>query len=230
MCGRFTLKTPPNQWGQLLLPLTDTETLDRWEPRYNIAPTQNILAIVQDPGKPKTSLENRQLSDLRWGLIPGWATDLAIGNRMINARSETLGEKRSFRGPLENRRCLIVADGYYEWQKQPDGSKQPCWISPIEEGIVLFAGLWETNRRVCEREIRSCTIITQSANSALSKIHNRMPVHLDEQEAAEWLNPEFGSAEVQHLLEPSDESPFQVRHVSTHVNNPRHDDSDCLKP
>ncbi|MEZ6135936.1 MAG: SOS response-associated peptidase [Pirellulaceae bacterium] len=230
MCGRFTLKTPPDQWVQLLLPIANlAEIKSSWQPRYNIAPTQNIVAFAMND-------QQEIIADYyRWGLIPSWATDLSIGSRMINARSETLQEKRSFKGPLAKRRCLIVADGYYEWQKRSDGSKQPHWIHPTDADsdephpLILFAGLWEHNRRATNHPIRSCTIITTAANSHLEPIHDRMPAILSGQAAQRWLSDDCTVEEAQAFLQPAPPTLLRAQSVSTHVNNARHEDPNCLK-
>lgn len=225
MCGRFTLKTPPDQWGQVLVPLLPEHPLfESWQPRYNIAPTQMILGLAKS--EPEQAAE---WNLFRWGLLPGWANELSIGNRMINARSETVDEKRSFSGPLAKRRCLIVADGYYEWKKI-DGGKQPFWIAPTDGGVILLAGLWEVNRRATEREIRSCTLITTAANTSLREIHDRMPVVLQESAAKQWLDPDCSAASAKELLDPAENGFLQAQPVSTHVNSPRHEGPECLEP
>lgn len=230
MCGRMTLKTLPAEWSQLLLPLcqADQEQVDtvlaQWKPRYNIAPTQSILAVV-----PTGQEELIGIDYLRWGLVPGWADDLAIGSRMINARAETLPEKRSFSGPLEKKRCLVIADGYYEWQKLPSGKKQPYWISPAKGGVVLLAGLWETNRKATGQPVRSCAIVTTAANKALSGIHDRMPVALEKEVAARWMDTRDNSLSAHELLGPADDSYFRTRQISTYVNNVRHEGGQCIK-
>ena len=147
---------------------------------------------------------------------------------MINARSETLHEKRSFSKPLATKRCLIIADGYYEWQKQSDGTKQPCWIHPSDGGTMLLAGLWESNRRATDKTVRSCTIITTEANSALADIHDRMPVMLSDNLADRWLDSDCPVEEARSMLASADEEYFSVRPVSKTVNNPRNESPDCL--
>jgi putative SOS response-associated peptidase YedK len=225
VCGRFTLKTPPDEWGQLLLPLADfASLLGNWQPRYNIAPTQPVLAIANnDRGQACAGY-------YRWGLVPGWATDLSIGNRMINARRESLAEKKSFTGPLARRRCLILADGYYEWQKLDSKRKQAYWISPRCGGVMQLAGLWETNSKATGSPIQSCTIITTAANASMSALHDRMPVVLSGEDAQQWMNPESTSETAWHALQPPAEDLLEPRKVSSHVNNPRHDDEACLLP
>ena len=222
MCGRYTLKTPPAEWGQLLLPQLDVSSiLDDWQPRYNIAPTQEIAAILA------TEHAGYRAQRMRWGLVPFWADDLAIGNRMINARAETLAEKPAFRGPLAKRRCAIVADGYYEWQKQGK-SKQPFWIHRPNDQLFAFAGLWDSNRKASDREVVSATIITGAASDTLSSIHDRMPAVLSPEALRTWLDPATSACEAAALLEESREIQFEARPVSTHVNNPLHEDAGCL--
>ncbi len=250
MCGRYTLKTVPDQWGQLLLPLIDVATVNQsWHPRYNIAPTQQVLAVAcgeQPAGVPisagllpETGAEEqisfatakgRWAHYFRWGLIPAWAADLAIGNSMINARSESLHEKRSFKGPLGKRRCLIVADGYYEWQLGMDCKKHPFWITPAHGGVIHFAGLWEVNSKAKGRPVTSCTIITTAASPDLKHLHDRMPVVFDALEAERWLDLTCEADEAQALLGPADEGYFAPQEVSTYVNNPRHEDAACIEP
>ncbi len=239
MCGRLTLKTAPDQWAQLLLPALDFERLSHaWQPRYNIAPTQNIVVIANradsDTG---AEIENAageachhglHYALFRWGLVPSWSTDLSIGNRMINARYETLREKKSFIGPLRQRRCLIVADGYYEWQLLDAKRKQPHWISPTAGGVMQLAGLWERNTRATGQPVSTCTIITTAANARLSAIHNRMPVVMTSAAAERWMDPACDSDEAYAQLAPAPDGFLIPREVSSHVNNPRHEDEQCL--
>lgn len=223
MCGRFTLKTPPVEWGQLLLPQMDASSIVAdWLPRYNIAPTQLIVGLVHGP-EAKT-IANR----FRWGLIPFWAGDLSIGNRMINARLETLPEKPAFRGPLANRRCAIVADGYYEWQVQGK-IKQPFWIHRGDQQVFAFAGLWERNSKATDQEVLSATIITANASDALASIHNRMPAILVGAAIEKWLDPATSAADALELVTAERVTDLEASHVSTHVNNPRNEDAACLQ-
>ncbi len=227
MCGRLTLKTPPSEWKQLLLPAINFEKfIADWQPRYNIAPTQSLAIIAADfVGKEESPAH---FGFFRWGLVPSWATELSIGNRMINARRETLREKKSFVGPLRKRRCLIIADGYYEWQTLDAKHKQPHWIYPSRGGVMQLAGLWETNTRATGQAVDTCTIITTGANSTIANIHDRMPVVLDGESAARWLDPECEEAEAFGLLGPADDAFLQTRKVSSYVNNARHEDPQCL--
>lgn len=224
MCGRFTLKTQPDQWGQLLLPLLDIEVAKAdWSPRYNIAPTQNIVAIAVD-----CESAERFTDYFRWGLVPSWAEDLSIGNRMINARSETIDEKRSFAGPLKKHRCVVVADGYYEW-KTEGKVKQPFWIHPADGGVIAMAGLWETNRRATGQPVKSCTIITTSANEKLVELHDRMPVVLSGEAVASWLDPRLAINDAKELLAPAADGLLESAAVDRRVNNARVDDPECLR-
>lgn len=225
MCGRYTLKTNPELWAQLLLPLTipSQPSAEPWKPRYNIAPTQSVLALSQVN-------DCVALETYRWGLLPFWASDLSIGGRMINARSETLAEKRSFAKPLESQRCLVIADGYYEWQKLPGGGKRPTWISPAHGGLVLLAGLWATNRKATDATIQSCTLITTAANAILAEIHDRMPVVIDPLDAADWLDPHRNGEQASELLASADDDYFRYHEVSTLVNSPKNDSAECIAP
>jgi putative SOS response-associated peptidase YedK len=225
MCGRLTLKTAPDQWGQILLPLVSNLNLPSdFVPRYNIAPTQNLFAVAEtDEGKVG-------ITHFRWGLVPAWATEIAIGNSMINARHETLLEKRSFKGPLEKRRCLVIADGYYEWQRVSPKEKHAYWITPRQGPLLCLAGLWEANSRATGHLLQTCTIITTAANSMMSEIHDRMPVALIGEAAKQWINPATGRDEAYQLLGPADDDFFCPLAVSNYVNNARHDGAECIEP
>lgn len=235
MCGRLTLKTPPSQWSQLLLPVIDSEPQwSTWQPRYNIAPTQQVLVIAQrtdvaaERESPSPTLQPH-FALHRWGLVPSWASDLSIGSHMINARRETLREKKSFIGPLRKRRCVIVADGYYEWQQRAAAVKQPFWLGPRQGGLLQLAGLWEVNTRANGAPLLTCTIITTAANPSLSEIHDRMPVVLNNEVTSRWLSPEYDVESAFALLEPAAAvADLQFRAVDTYVNNARHEGPQCL--
>jgi putative SOS response-associated peptidase YedK len=219
MCGRFTLTTPAQAVHQLF-PLFD---LAEEPARYNIAPTQGILAVRAGPdGKP-------ELAHLRWGLVPAWADDPAIGNRLINARAETAASKPAFRAAFRRRRCLIVADGFYEWQKS-GGRKQPYYFQ-LRDGVPFaFAGLWEHWDRG-ERPLDTCTILTTDANDLLRPIHDRMPVILPRESFERWLDPTFQAVpELEALLQPYPATAMAGHPVSSLVNNPRHEDPACIAP
>ncbi|WP_158222689.1 SOS response-associated peptidase [Rhodopirellula sp. MGV] len=229
MCGRFNLKTPAAAWTQEFLPLwNEDEIAERAKqlaivPRYNIAPTQQISCIHAGETK-------RQWSTFRWGLVPFWSKDIAIGARMINARSETAHEKKSFKTPLQRRRCLVPADGYYEWQKTPDG-KQPHVIESTSGAVLAMAGLWEENKNLGEpgQPLRTVTILTTAANAALNPIHDRMPVFIDPADFSEWLDPAMEDLEqIKRFLTAAEDQTLTARPVSTIVNNARNDTPDCL--
>ncbi len=191
-------------------------------PSYNVAPTREVAAVLVEDDK-------RRLEMLRWGLIPSWAKDPAVGNRMTNARSETAEEKPSFRSAFKRRRCLILADGFYEWQKTGDG-KQPYYIRLQNGSPFAFAGLWEVWDKYGE-EIRSCTILTTDANSLVGEVHHRMPVILPSEEYGLWLDPDMGEAEpLLDLLRPYPSDVMEAYPVSRRVNKPSNDEPGCVEP
>jgi putative SOS response-associated peptidase YedK len=226
MCGRFALMTPTEMLVKLFdVPETAVESLPPSVPRYNIAPTQPVAAIrLNENGE-------RDFTFFHWGLIPSWSKDIQIGSRMINARSETVTEKPSFRNAFKRRRCLIPADGFYEWQKQADG-KQPMFIRPSEGAKRPFAlaGLWEFWSDPDGGTIQSCTILTTAPNELMAAIHNRMPVIVEPEDFDLWLNPEPDPEQGLHLLRPYPAEKMMAYPVSTVVNNPRNDVPECVQP
>jgi putative SOS response-associated peptidase YedK len=223
MCGRFTLRTPSN----LLVERFELGVDPRLSPRFNIAPTQTVAAVR----RPNIAAK-RELALLRWGLIPSWAKDLAVGNRMINARSETIAEKPAFRSAFERRRCLILADGYYEWAKV-GGQKQPHYIRMRDEQPFAFAGLWEHWQGVDQPHlpgaVESCTIITTESNDLTIDLHHRMPVILPRQSYEAWLDPELTDRDqLTSLLGKYPSREMCVDPVSTYVNSPKNDDEKCV--
>jgi putative SOS response-associated peptidase YedK len=192
MCGRYYLKTPPAQ----LAVHFELETIDyKPEPNENVSPTQIVPVVLSD--SPKT------LSDAKWGLIPSWAKDGKIGSSLINARAEGIEEKPSFRSAFKRRRCLVLADGFYEWRKNPDGTKTPIQYSLKSGEPFAFAGLWEVWRPLNGDSLRTCTIITTDANETVTPVHNRMPVILPRGEENTWLDVEGTSTgEAISLLRP----------------------------
>ena len=189
-------------------------------PRYNIAPTQPVLGVVQVG-------DDRTWSVFQWGLVPSWAKDPSIGSRMINARAETLTEKPSFRTAFKRRRCLIPADGFYEWQG-PAGSKQPFYIT-CQHHPFAFAGLWE-HWEGTEGELETCTIVTTHANELVSQIHERMPVILSESEYATWLDLDTPAPVLEQLLDPFPASQMTMHAVGKLVGNPKYDDESLIAP
>ncbi len=219
MCGRFTLTQAPSAIAHNL----DLFDLSAFTPRYNIAPTQPVMVARMAPGKAE-----RELTYLTWGLIPSWAKDPKIGAKLINARAETLSEKPSFRSAFKRRRCLVIADGFYEWQKQATG-KQPMYFS-LDRQPFGFAGLWEHWQSADGSEVESCAIITTEANELMRPIHDRMPVILNPQNYDRWLDPESSSDRIQSLLCPYPAVEMSVYPVSAKVNNPRNEDAECITP
>jgi putative SOS response-associated peptidase YedK len=218
MCGRFTLVSP-------YVAVTErfhAKAPPDLRPRYNIAPGQDVLCVIRDG-------ENR-IEPLRWGLIPSWAKDPSIGNRLINARAETVAEKPSFRSAFAKRRCLVVADGFYEWR--PAGKRKvPVFIVLKSKKPFGFAGLYEIWKDPGGREIRTCTIITTEANDLVRPIHDRMPVILPEGVEDRWLDPGEGSRErLQALLRPYPAEEMNAYDVTPIVNSAAHDAPDCITP
>ena len=206
--------------------------LPLFEARYNLAPTQDILAVRVDAASGQ-----REPALLRWGLVPSWSKEPQSGPPMINARGESIAEKPSFRTATRRRRCLIPADGFYEWQKSGPGStkKQPYYIHYSDHRPFAFAGLWEEwqakDAPVGERlSIESCTIVTTAASKVLSELHDRMPVILEPNDYALWLDPMVQDpAKVQHLVEPNDDPAIIFEPISTHVNKVANDDPRCIQ-
>ena len=221
MCGRFTLFVDPKD---LMEAFPGFEAPLEWTPRYNIAPSQPV-AVIPNDGQNKIEF-------FQWGLIPSWAKDPKIGNRMINARAETLAEKPSFRAAYRRRRCLVLADGFYEWRKEPGRrAKTPMYIRLRSGQPFAFAGLWETWRSPGDRTIFSCNIITTEPNPLVAEIHNRMPVILEPQAYDLWLDPAEQSPERLGVwLKPYPASEMTAYAVSTLVNNPANDSPGCIAP
>ncbi len=225
MCGRFNV----NQLADALMILFGIEdghyAARNAAPRYNVAPTQPVAAVRENPQS-----GTRELCYLRWGLIPHWAKDPAIGNRMINARAETAAEKPSFRGAMRYRRCLIPANGYYEWQKLPSG-KQPHNIRMKDGAPFAFAGLWESWEQPDGGAVESCTILTTEPTERLRAIHHRMPVILPPEDFDQWLDiNEKNSAAVVPLLRPYPHDALIAVPVSRYVNKPTNDGPRCIEP
>jgi putative SOS response-associated peptidase YedK len=214
MCGRFAFYSPSEATAALF----GVSDIPEMKARYNIAPTQNIAAIRM------SSDDGREFTMFRWGLVPFWAKDPSIGNRMINARAETVAEKPSFRAAYRHRRCLVLADGFYEWRKEAD-AKTPYFISLASGDPFAFAGLWEHwHAKNSEQELQTATIITTAANEFMSRLHQRMPVVLEKEAADRWL---AGDEEI--LSEIVEESPeFKAWPVARRVNNARNEGADLI--
>jgi putative SOS response-associated peptidase YedK len=237
MCGRFTLATPAAEWAALF----ELDEVPDFEPRYNIAPTQEIPVVRADPEarrrrrRPETEGggrdrgPGREFALLRWGLVPHWTKELGSGPPLINARSETVAERPSFRDSYNERRCLVVADGFYEWQ--PAGRrKQPYWIGLRDRRPFAFAGLWDQWRTPEGQILDSCTILTTDTNDALRDLHDRMPVILDPKDHDLWLDLETVPWELESLLRPYPPERIAFFPVSTRVNWVDNDDPECVEP
>jgi putative SOS response-associated peptidase YedK len=221
MCGRYTLSTN----AQVLADLFRLEEALALPPRYNIAPTQDV-AIVRS----ETEGGGRRLSLAHWGLIPSWAKDRGLGARMINARADTAAEKPAFRAAFKSRRCLIPADGFFEW-KATGERKQPHYIRLQDAGPFAFAGLWERWAPADREPIESCTILTTEPNEVLRPIHDRMPVILPPAAWSLWLDPAVRERErLQPLLVPHPAAAMIAYPVGLGVNSARRDDPSCIEP
>ena len=225
MCGRYTLKTSPVELQSELGIVIDAATQESMRPRYNVSPTQRV-AVVRNDGRNQVEL-------FRWGLIPSWAKAASIGSKMINARAETLAEKPSFRVPLRKRRCIVLADGFFEWRV--DGKrKQPMYIRLGSKKAFAIAGLWESWRDPSAPEsdvIHTCTLITTTPNEFMSTLHDRMPVILPKERIAEWLAQDAKEpAELLPLLKSWEGEPLEAHPVSSLVNSPKSDRPECIEP
>lgn len=220
MCGRFTLTAS----GEELARQFELDAEVELEARFNIAPSQDVASIRAEPGGA------RWLSFQRWGLIPAWASDPAIGNRLINARSETVATKPAFREALSSRRCIVPADGFYEWSRG-GAAHGPHWIRPRSSRLIGIAGLWESWKTPRGNRIESCTLLTTEANALLRPIHDRMPVILDPEVYGRWLDPGDGDpGALMSLLAPCPADWLEARPVGPRVNDVKFDDARCLDP
>ncbi|MGE0474519.1 MAG: SOS response-associated peptidase [Nitrospirales bacterium] len=221
MCGRFTRKDNFKQLAESL----GLAHLPPLEPRYNIAPSQFIACVRAKPA----SLE-KECVPLKWGLVPSWAQDPGIGQQMINARAETVPEKPSFRKAFQQQRCLIFADGFYEWKREGK-VKQPYYIRMKDHRPFVFAGLWDHWEKGDQAPIDSCTIITTGPNGLMESIYNRMPVILHPDHHQFWLDHETQNSQaLQSLLKPYPGDEMEAFPISLLVNNPRNDTALCLQP
>lgn len=221
MCGRFVLMTP----GRSLAAHFRLAEEPSLEARYNIAPTQTVAVVEAiEPGA------RSELKMVKWGLVPFWAKDTSIGARLINARAETAAEKPAFRNPFRNRRCLIPADGFYEW-KRTDGSKQPHFVRLANRQVFAFAGLRDRWESADSDVIESCTILTTEANTLLLPIHDRMPVILHSEDYDLWLDPGVKQSELlKPLLKPYPPEEMIVYPVGGKVNKSTSEGPDCIEP
>jgi putative SOS response-associated peptidase YedK len=214
MCGRFTLTAAVDQ----LIDRFDVEFFlqeEEYLPSYNVAPSQSVLAVINNGS-------HNKMGFLRWGLIPPWAKDMSIGFKMINARAETLSEKPSFRNAYKNKRCLIVADSFYEWKRIDSKTKIPMRIKLRSDELFAMAGLWESWKSPEGKSIYSCSVITTSPNELVQDIHDRMPVILKPEDEKYWLDPSITETnKLHHLLKPLEHSLMEAYEVSPLVNSPK---------
>ena len=222
MCGRFTLTA------------TIEEIIDRFDiqsflneewfaPSYNIAPSQLVLAVINDGS-------SNRMGFLKWGLVPPWANDPSIGNKMINARAETITEKPSFRNAFKKKRCLVIADSFYEWKRHSDKTKTPMRITLKSRELFAMAGLWEGYKAPDGKVLYSCSVITTGPNELMKDIHDRMPVILKRQDELTWLNPDITDPNsLKPLLIPFDENLMDTYEVSSLVNSPKNNSIELIQ-
>ncbi|MBS3741464.1 MAG: SOS response-associated peptidase [Candidatus Cloacimonetes bacterium] len=221
MCGRFAQPKPTEK----VVKAFDIDQVSmEVRPSYNIAPSQDISVVLYDHHK-----KIRKLGLMRWGLIPFWADDRSIGNKMINARSETIAEKRSFKRSFKKKRCLIVATGFYEWQKKGD-KKIPVFVYLKDRKLFGFAGIYDTWKSPQGKSVPSCSILTTDASHKIKNIHNRMPVILEKDKEKLWLNNEnYDKEKLKQILHPYDDKKLDYHKVSQYVNSPENNSPKCVK-
>jgi putative SOS response-associated peptidase YedK len=226
MCARFTLRRRLNLVIQEMRELMVDAGEFEWDkaPAYNICPTQTVAAV-----RPTADAGHHELVPLKWGLIPSWSKDPKIATSCINARSESVADKPAFRPAFKRRRCLILADGYYEWTGKP-GKKQPWHFHLPNDAAFVFAGLWECWRPEGQEPVETCTIVTTAANEFAAKYHDRMPVIVDAGDYDLWLNPATPTDKLVPLLDSRPVAGMEVVAVNPAVNNPRNQGPECLAP
>ena len=221
MCGRYTLAAPSPGEVRARFPIGESVEVRR---RYNVAPGDEVLAVTTDKaGQPRGEL-------LRWGLVPSWAKGPDTGLKMINARVETVTDRPAFRRAFERYRCLIIADGFYEWRRVPSGPKQAFHIARAGGGVFAFAGLWSIWHGEDGETLRTCTILTTAANPVLAPLHDRMPVILAPGAEAAWISPTDSPERLRRLLGGLDPSDTALHPVGPAVNDARYDGPECLAP
>lgn len=221
MCGRYTLATPSPAEVRARFPIGESVEV---RTRYNVAPGDEVLAVTTDrDGNPRGEL-------LRWGLVPSWAGRPDTGLKMINARIETVAERPAYRRAFERYRCLIIADGFYEWRRTPHGDKQAFHITRADGRVFAFAGLWSIWHGEGDHTLRTCTILTRAASSAIAPLHDRMPVILDPGAECPWLERDRPRSQLHELLRSLDPNNTALRPVGPAVNDARYDGPECLAP
>jgi putative SOS response-associated peptidase YedK len=221
VCGRYTLASGSPADVRVRFPVGESVDIRR---RFNVAPGDDVLAVTTDrEGTPRGEL-------LRWGLVPAWAKQPNTGLKMINARVETVAEKPAYRRALQRFRCLVLADGFYEWQPDLSGRKQPFHITRSDRQLFAFAGLWSIWYGDDDRKLRTCSILTTAANAAIAPLHDRMPVILPPDGEAAWLDAATPPAELRELMAGLSHPPFALAPVGSAVNDARYDGPECLMP
>jgi len=231
VCGRFVSASPPDELARYFGAEQAVEAA--LAPSFNVAPTRQVYVVLESGGV-------RRLDAFRWGLVPFWAKDAKVGQRMINARAENLADKPAYKRAFRKRRCLVPADGFYEWRRDPSGRKQPMYVHRADGEPMAFAGLWELWRPDRDEGdasdgdgevVRTCTIVTGAANEAVAPVHDRMPVLLPPSAWDAWLDPDNDDVEsLGRLLVPASASLLALHPVSTRVNAVRNDDPHLVDP
>ncbi len=220
---RFKVELPSVFWdipGQ-----TDDEKIlsDSIVPRYNITPTQNLLCVTGDEGLRETRF-------MKWGLVPFWAKDVNIGNKMINARSETVSSKPAFRNSFKRKRCIIPITGFYEWKNSGYGAKQPYYFKKKDDSIISFAGLWESWTGDGKNHLYTCSIVTTEPNKLIGEIHHRMGLILPEKGVNIWLSQNSNRDDLKELMKPYEANDLECYPVSKLCNSPENDNVECIEP
>ena len=221
MCGRYTLAAPNPHEVRARFAIGESVEVRR---RYNVAPGDEVLAVTTDrEGEPRGEL-------LRWGLVPSWAKSPDLGLKMINARVETVAQRPAYRRAFERFRCLVIADGFYEWRRSPSGPNQAFHISRTDRAPFAFAGLWSISYGEDERRRRTCAILTRAANSAIAPLHDRMPIILAPGAEGAWLNAASTPTELADITAGLPPAETDLRAVGPAVNDARYDGPECLAP
>jgi putative SOS response-associated peptidase YedK len=231
MCGRYTSSSTLADLAEVFE--VDEIRTEPLPPRYNVAPTLDVYAVAVRGRNDRVKGPRRALGTFRWGLVPSWAQDRSVGSRLINARAESVATKPAFRSALDRRRCLIPADAFYEWQRQPGGGKLAYAIRRRDGRPMAFAGLWEVWRDPLDADadlLRTCAIVTTAANALMAPLHDRMPVILDPGQWGTWLDPATGAAAARQLLVPAAADSLEAYPVSSLVNNVRNEGPELLDP